>query len=462
MKRALPSILLSKKMDSQKKHFPAILKISTFQFMFTLIRFQSVNIIFATVMLARLALAQSQDFPSSLEIVNPNPVGSGARALGQGNAFIAVADDATAASWNPAGLTQLQRPEFSIAYEFIDRRDKTNLNSKVSDSLNVDEINYASFVLPFNSKRRVVFSLNYLRLYRFDKELELPFSFTKVEDDDSLTTFTGIYDFDQEGSFSVVAPSLAVAVSAKLSLGITFNLWSDSLTGASSLKKSEITTVSLANSDGSQFNFSPLVEINRFEVEEGNSVVFGGMVRFGRSWTVAGVIKPPYDLNLKQERVTTSTIKRNSELEFPWIIGLGAAWRPSDEFTFSADVTWTDWSEYIFKENGISTNPITGGSEELDDTFTLRIGCEYIFVFDDILLPIQGGAGYDPAPAVNKVDEFYTINFGIGVQFLERFNIDLAYEFRWGNNVGSDALRSFNTSQDIQRHRLLASSIYYF
>ncbi|MCJ7810524.1 MAG: hypothetical protein MUP26_09715, partial [Desulfobulbaceae bacterium] len=42
------------------------------------------------------------EIPSS-----PNPVGSGARALGMGGAFIAIADDATAASWNPAGLIQL-------------------------------------------------------------------------------------------------------------------------------------------------------------------------------------------------------------------------------------------------------------------------------------------------------------------------------------------------------------------
>ena len=48
------------------------------------------------------------EIPSS-----PNPVGSGARALGMGGAFIAVADDATAASWNPGGLIQLGFPEFS-------------------------------------------------------------------------------------------------------------------------------------------------------------------------------------------------------------------------------------------------------------------------------------------------------------------------------------------------------------
>ena len=34
---------------------------------------------------------------------SPNIIGSGARALGMGGAFIAVADDATAASWNPGG-----------------------------------------------------------------------------------------------------------------------------------------------------------------------------------------------------------------------------------------------------------------------------------------------------------------------------------------------------------------------
>lgn len=35
----------------------------------------------------------------------PLPIGSGVRTLGQGSAFIAVAEDATAASWNPGALT---------------------------------------------------------------------------------------------------------------------------------------------------------------------------------------------------------------------------------------------------------------------------------------------------------------------------------------------------------------------
>ncbi|HBR28706.1 MAG TPA: hypothetical protein DD789_04595, partial [Firmicutes bacterium] len=34
--------------------------------------------------------------------------GMGGRAMGMGGAFTAVADDGTAAYWNPAGLTQLK------------------------------------------------------------------------------------------------------------------------------------------------------------------------------------------------------------------------------------------------------------------------------------------------------------------------------------------------------------------
>ena len=38
-------------------------------------------------------------------------IGIGARALGMGGAFVSVADDASAAYWNPAGLVQLEERE---------------------------------------------------------------------------------------------------------------------------------------------------------------------------------------------------------------------------------------------------------------------------------------------------------------------------------------------------------------
>ena len=168
----------------------------------------------------------AQDLRFSLEIANPNPVGSGARALGIGNTFIAVADDATAASWNPAGLMQLQHPEFSFAFEAISQfseiNSTTHRESETQNSLNLEDFNYASVILPFYLGTNMVFSLNYLKLFRFDNEMRLPV-FDTATTENGVDTIDFLYDFDQHGGFSVLAPAFGISVSKKLSLGITFN-----------------------------------------------------------------------------------------------------------------------------------------------------------------------------------------------------------------------------------------------
>ena len=72
---------------------------------------------------------------------SPNPVGSGARALGMGGAFIAVADDATAASWNPGGLIQLERPEISLVGDYTYKRVKftSDEHPEIENTGEVDE-----------------------------------------------------------------------------------------------------------------------------------------------------------------------------------------------------------------------------------------------------------------------------------------------------------------------------------
>src|SRR5262245_55550482 len=77
-------------------------------------------------LLATSAVAEDLPFgislPPSLNFAtSPSPVGSGARAVGKGTAFIAVADDATAASHNPGALIQLQQPEFAIVGSYFVR-----------------------------------------------------------------------------------------------------------------------------------------------------------------------------------------------------------------------------------------------------------------------------------------------------------------------------------------------------
>ena len=59
-------------------------------------------------------------FPQNLRGENANTasflkIGSGAKATALGGAFVAVADDASAGYWNPAGLAQLKGPIISLA-----------------------------------------------------------------------------------------------------------------------------------------------------------------------------------------------------------------------------------------------------------------------------------------------------------------------------------------------------------
>ncbi|MCD6353392.1 MAG: hypothetical protein J7M06_04190, partial [Proteobacteria bacterium] len=119
-----------------------------------------------------------QQIFSSIKISSTlNPVGSGARAMGMGGAFIAVADDATAASWNPAGLIQLETPEVSVVYSSFHWRE--NYKSRFhpeSAGMNekyADDLNYFSAALPFQLFRQnFVASLNFQRLYDMYKDLK--------------------------------------------------------------------------------------------------------------------------------------------------------------------------------------------------------------------------------------------------------------------------------------------------
>ncbi len=405
--------------------------------------------------------------PELLEVVNPNPVGSGARALGMANAFIGVADDATAAFWNPAGAFRLQTLEISCAWEAIAHSERLG-GSGDDTTVRIEDLNFASVVLPYWKRRNFVFSLNYLELYRFDRDFGTPFDFAVS----SSLQHAGVYDFRQRGAFSVLAPSMALEVSSRLALGITINVWNDDVTGNSSFSKTESLSNQVVTFNGNVFGVNSVFRENRFTVDDGYSIVAGAMFRLTKDLSLSGVVKPAFDMGLDRrllERTVNDTgqsttmiaAATSADLEFPWIIGLGAAWQPNDVFTAAWDVTWTDWSNYRVDEGGGEINPVTGSPDALRDTFTMRLGCEFVVVTDRVLIPLRCGIGYDPSPAVSATDEYVTLNAGTGIQFT-RFALDLGYEFRFGNDVNGDNLAVFGGDQDVRQHRILASMIVYF
>ena len=140
---------------------------------------------------------QRIEIPSSF-----NPVGSGARALGMGGAFIAVADDATAASWNPGGLTQLESPEMSIVgagfYRQEDLDFGTNPEANGTNSVSETRINFLSATYPFTLGRfNMVVSANYQNLY----DLTRDWDFVLNQSSNGLAVAQDV-DYDQDGTLS--------------------------------------------------------------------------------------------------------------------------------------------------------------------------------------------------------------------------------------------------------------------
>ena len=81
------------------------------------------NLFRLTLTLAVLLLTSSLALSAEFPFEEARPHYTGARALGMGNAFTAVADDASAGFWNPAGLIQWTGVKLFGVNKFHDRSD---------------------------------------------------------------------------------------------------------------------------------------------------------------------------------------------------------------------------------------------------------------------------------------------------------------------------------------------------
>ena len=199
----------------------------------------------------------------------PLPSGSGARALGSAGAFTALADDATAASWNPAGLIQLERPEVSIALRGSRTSNRQGDGaSRVGDEeFSEDGVNYASVVYPFAvGGQNLVVSLNLQETFDFTQQYsartsdrrrdqasdrdEAVYRETRVDsiedgvfdvditsqittrkvsayEQELVSSLVNDLSYDQSGVLYAFSPALAAEITPTFSLGAAVNFHMD-------------------------------------------------------------------------------------------------------------------------------------------------------------------------------------------------------------------------------------------
>ena len=425
--------------------------------------------------LVQLNCAFAFQFASS-----PNPVGSGARAMGMGGAFIAVADDATAASWNPGGLVQLKTPEISVVGNWFHRSEDVDFanhpEASGSESTSKEDLNYLSMVYPFNLfNRNMVVSLNYQKLYDFAREWDFQYRLETMSDSTKMIDDRK-WHYVQSGRLSAIGIAYCIQIVPQLSFGFTMNIWDNDLTPN---KWEEI-----SHSKGAlTVEYAGIPMSVPVKSEEKKKYSFNGLnFNIGMLWRITNkltsglVLKTPFTADIKSEyyyKAASQNEPYNStsdeKLDMPMSYGIGLSYKISDEFRVSADVYRTQWQDYIYySDSEGEISPITRKSKDesdIDPAHQVRFGMEYLLVNpkSNYVIPLRAGVFYDPSPAQASPDDYYGFSLGSGFS-MDKWVFDIAYQYKFGNDVGASFTQgpSVSQDQDVEEHMVYSSLIIHF
>jgi long-subunit fatty acid transport protein len=394
-------------------------------------------------------------------------LGSGARALGMGGAFLARADDATAASWNPAGLSYLRRPELSL----VGARNVFNADVEGGDVFRFTgwSPDFGALTFPLSVKNAGgAIQLSYQRVIPFDGE-------RRIERNSGTLSSSLV----SSGGFDVVSFGTGWKLTSRLRLGLTLNRWIHGFVQDQTRAVEPRTRQILTNWEMRGWNtnlglmFSPVENLNLAVV--GNTP-FTAKVDLAKSRTdfLPGA-------EGKLEPVSTNAYASDAvRLDFPGAIGTGASWRAQSRLTVSADYTRTFWSKAFVHDffvlpfsDGSVTNTATPAADntyptlpypyvaETDqvDSEQIRFGVEYVFIGERFKVPVRGGYFNDRQILRDRnghPPRYNGFTAGTGI-IVGSVLLDAAYLYEYGSYVdGLDLKHTQHT------HRFLASLIYRF
>ncbi len=433
-----------------------------------------IRLSFVLVAGAFAALAEAQeprlfqdelDLQASLNVVQ----GSGARALGMGGAFLARADDATAASWNPAGLSYLRLPEVSLVWlnaKLGTRvRDATN-HVVTQDDRNGHAPDFVAFAFPYDLGRASGSAqVSYQRVISFTNE-------RTINDVDRTRTV------NSSGGFDVVALGTGLKLSRTLRAGFTVNHWFNGYKQVVVREQRDIPTRQNANVELSGWNFHAGLMWSPWE-----SLNLGAVVKTGFRAN-ASLARSRVDRFPDGSTTTNAFFRDDLRLDLPGAVGVGASWRPKSNLTASLDFTRTNWSAgRIFnfftlektdlgQAQPVPSRPLdffprlpypTLNDLRQKDTKQVRVGVEYVILRSRLKWPVRAGYFTDEQffrAEGGKAPTFDGLTFGAGV-IVSRLLLDVAYVYETGNYASlRDDPSEPTFGNSVKSHRFYASLIY--
>jgi long-subunit fatty acid transport protein len=424
------------------------------------------------VMLAAApALAQSNaEVNSAVQFNFSNP---GARSLGFGGAFIGLADDATAAYTNPAGLTNLSKPEVSFEGRyFLYRNDFLDsghafgaptgrgtdtiageIRSRTHDV--TKSFSFLSFVYPQEHWAVAVYRHE---LADFQTKFQTNGAFFGPQNNIPLQRF---FPVQAQLDLKIIDYGASVAVRfGGFSLGL----------GATSSQYVQTTRVTrfdvCFDTNCTRFydkaSYATPREIDGVDgsASEHITVNAGLLWKASRQFSVGAVYRQgPKFHNQAFFETTTDFGQTTGTFHVPDAWGIGVTVRPTDFFTASFDFNRVLYSQLtkefvdIFAANG----PALTKDYRVDDGSVYRLGLQYVVPLGANVLALRAGAWRDPDHRVRFTgqvlpsDDTNTAAFKAGQILLFRpgkneYHYTGGLGFTLGEHLQLDAAADISTS----------------
>jgi hypothetical protein len=386
---------------------------------------------FASVALSAAATAQQlipplAGAPGAFDFSLSNP---GARSLGFGGAFVALADDATAAFANPAGLVKLERPEVSLEGRHWRYETPFLASGRIGGAptgagidtvagprhdvseRDVDAVSFASFVYPHETWSVAVY---HHQQVAFESEIATAGIFGR-----NAQPFPPRYAEMRSLTDSEIR-TWGAAAGARLgdhfSVGVGLSRFEVDLSTVS-----RFYFVSRPTPDQL---FAPLplddahlgLEVTLATEQQDWGAHGGFLWQPTEQWGVGGFYRegPDFPLAIRVTSGAGLPVRPGTTgpppgtvldtivvdpVEFPDVYGLGVSWRARDGATTLA----FEWDHVGYADILDGFDRAVGGTGgELDDADELHFGAEYVFLDVTPVVAVRAGAWLDPDHQVRR------------------------------------------------------------
>jgi len=325
----------------------------------------------------------------------------GARSLGMGGAFVAVADDATAVIANPAGLTILQRPELSAEVKFARFRNTFNAFTNTPEEGAVNKVHDRTF------SDDVVTPSFFSFVYPTERVVVAAFVRELINYKSSFKT-DGVFFADPAGGLSRAFPARSELEIQALNfgLGAGLNLEKEnpllpnigaSLEFSVGRIRARLERFAFTNFRG-EADFNAPVDT---EVVDGTDLGIGfnvGVLWHPMKEMGVGLVYrrgPRYDMSFTITRSDGSVENHPFGFKVPDVYAAGVSYRFFERLTVGFEATYIQYSQ-LTKHFQVPLADTVATNYKIDDGVELHLGAEYIFFWKDIPLAARLGFYRNP------------------------------------------------------------------